>query len=412
MKIGADITVRSVEKSWELFAEALELIPRGTVTMSKAPKPWLKGVGPVYMVRGRGSHVWDLDGNEYIDYRNALGPVTLGYNVPEITRAVQEQIENGVIFGHPHPLEVEVARELVRIIPCAEQVRFLKTGGEAMAAAIKTARAATGRELCLTCGYHGWLQTVPDQGVPAAVAALYPAVAYGDVEGLAHFLEQHGENTACLCIAGSYTAMGPGDDWWARARELTRQHGVLLIYDEIVTGFRLALGGAQEYFGVIPDLAVFSKGIANGFPLAAVVGKREVMEALNRATVSSTFAGDTVGLAAAKACLRFYTEHDVIGHCWRLGELLGRGLNEVFARTGFPAQVRGLPVVSRPYMASNDTPSAELEQRFYIELYRRGISADGPLWYLTWSHSEEDIAATVTAAEAAARAAMQVGTGS
>jgi glutamate-1-semialdehyde aminotransferase len=239
------------------------------------------------------------------------------------------------------------------------------------------------------------------------VAALYPAVAYGDVEGLAGFLEQHGENTACLCIAGSYTAMGPGDDWWARARELTRQHGVLLIYDEIVTGFRLALGGAQEYFGVIPDLAVFSKGIANGFSLAAVVGKREVMEVLNRATVSSTFAGDTVGLAAAKACLQFYAEHDVIGHCWRLGEHLVRELNEVFARTGFPARMRGLPVMSRPDMVGQDERNAALEQRFYRELYRRGISADGPLWYLTWSHSEEDIAATVAAAEAAARAAMQ-----
>jgi glutamate-1-semialdehyde aminotransferase len=276
-----------------------------------------------------------------------------------------------------------------------------------MAAAIKTARAATGRDLCLTCGYHGWLQTVQDRGVPKAMAELYPAVAYGDTDGLARFLEEHGERTACLCLAGSYTAMGPEDRWWAQARGLTQQHGVLLIYDEIVTGFRLALGGAQEYFGVIPDLAVFSKGIANGFSLAAVVGKREVMQALNEATVSSTFAGDTVGLAAAKACLEFYARHDVIGHCWRLGERLGAKLNEVFARTGFPAQVKGLPVVSRPYMIGSDAArNAELEQRFYVELYRRGISADGPLWYITWSHTDEDLAATVAAAEAAATVAM------
>jgi len=405
MNIGAEVTVGSVAKSWELFAEAVELIPRGSVTMSKLPQPWLEGVGPVYVVRGRGSHIWDLDGNEYIDYRNALGPVTLGYHVPEITRAVQAQIESGVVFGHPHPLEVEVARELVQLIPCAEMVRYLKTGGEAMAAAIKTARAATGRDLCLTCGYHGWLQTVHDKGVPQAIAELYPSVPYGDAETLAKVLSEHGENVACLCIAGSYPAMGPDDGFWAQARALTEQHGVVLIYDEIVTGFRLALGGAQEYFGVVPDLAVFSKGIANGFPLAALVGKRAVMEALCEATVSSTFAGETVGLAAAKACLAFYREHDVIGHCWRLGERLGRGLDAVFAETGFPARMKGLPVVSRPYL--EEGADVKLEQTFYRELYRRGISADGPLWYLTWSHTEEDLDATIAAARAAAEAALK-----
>ena len=275
-------------------------------------------------------------------------------------------------------------------------------------AEIKTARAATGRDLCLTCGYHGWLQTMQDAGVPTAIAEMYPSVAYGDVEGLTRFLAQHGEHTACLCIAGSYTAMGPEDNWWAQARELTQQHGVLLVYDEIVTGFRLALGGAQEYFGVVPDLAVFSKGIANGFSLAAVVGKRKAMQALNETTVSSTFAGDTVGLAAAQACLKFYAEQDVIGHCWRLGERLGAELNDVFTKTGFPAQVQGLPVVSRPYMVGPEAErNAELEQKFYIELYRRGISADGPLWYITWSHTEEDLTATVAAAEASAQAAVQ-----
>ncbi|PIY44563.1 MAG: aspartate aminotransferase family protein, partial [Armatimonadetes bacterium CG_4_10_14_3_um_filter_66_18] len=166
------IANRSVEQSWSLWQEAQTLIGAGTGTLSK--RATLEGDEPAYIVRGKGCRIWDLDGNEYIDYRNSLGPITLGYCYPAVDDAIRAQLEQGIIFGHPHPLEVELARELVEVLPCAEKVRFLKTGGEAMAACIRLARAFTRRPRIVTCGYHGWLSRAGtiEHGLPEAIGAL------------------------------------------------------------------------------------------------------------------------------------------------------------------------------------------------------------------------------------------------
>ena len=289
----------SVAKSWAIWREAQRLIGAGTGTLSKAPK--FEGDEPACIVRGKGCRVWDADGNEYIDFRNSLGPVTLGYCYPAVDEAIVAQLRNGIIYGHPHPLEVELARELVEVLPCAQKVRFLKTGGEAMAACIRLARAFTGRPRIVTCGYHGWLNRGggPQNGIPQAVADLQTALPYGDVEPFADYLARHASETACVCVAASYTHIGPDDDFLPKLRALTREHDVLLVYDEIVTGFRVRIGGIQEYTGAVPDLATFAKGIANGMPLSCYCGRSDLMDLIPMATISSTYSGETLSLAAA-----------------------------------------------------------------------------------------------------------------
>src|SRR5947207_5157919 len=195
---------RSVEQSWRLWEEARGVIPMSTQTHSKAPREALRGVEPCFLVRGEGGRVWDVDGNEYIDLRCGLGPISLGHRFPAVEAAIREQLEQGLIFSYASPLEVEVARRLVEIIPCAESVRFLKTGGEAMAAAIRLARAFTGRELVLKCGYHGWLQATFGPGVPRAVGTVYREMPWGEVAPYEEAFAREGERIAAVTVACGY----------------------------------------------------------------------------------------------------------------------------------------------------------------------------------------------------------------
>src|SRR5712691_2995220 len=195
---------RSVEQSWRLWEEACAIIPMGTQTHSKAPREALRGVEPCFLVRGEGCRVWDVDGNEYIDLRCGLGPISLGHRFPAVEAAIREQLEKGLIFSCASPLEVEVARRLVEIIPCAESIRFLKTGGEAMAAAIKLARAFTGREVVLKCGYHGWLQTTSGPGIPASVGESLRDMPWGKIEPYEEAFAREGDRIAAISVACSY----------------------------------------------------------------------------------------------------------------------------------------------------------------------------------------------------------------
>jgi glutamate-1-semialdehyde 2,1-aminomutase len=365
---------RSVEESWKLWDEANEIIPMGTQTHSKAPREALRGIEPCFIARGEGCRVWDVDGNEYIDLRNGLGPISLGHRFPAVEEAMRAQLGNGLIYGYASPLEVEVARRLVEIIPCAESVRFLKTGGEAMAAAIRLARAFTGRELVLKCGYHGWLQTTSGPGIPAAVSTYFRDMPWGDVAPYEEAFALEGERIAAVSVACGYADGERGRTFYPALRELTNRHGALLIFDEIVMGFRLARAGAQEYFGVTPDLAVFAKGISNGAPLSCYLGRRDVMETVRRATISSTFGGDALALAAARAAIDTYRHEDVIGHLWARGRRLQDGLNEIFRELDAPAAVAGFPPCCQLGFRTPDAArNRELLLRFEGELLRRGV---------------------------------------
>ncbi|MFA5858877.1 MAG: aminotransferase class III-fold pyridoxal phosphate-dependent enzyme [Elusimicrobiota bacterium] len=403
---------KSTEKSWKLYEESVNYLGAGSSTNSKSPR--LKPEEPAVIVRGKGCRVWDADGNEYIDYRNGLGPVSLGYAVPEINQAIKDQLENGIVFGHPHVLEGEVAKMLTEVIPCAEKVRFLKTGGEAIAACIKISRNATKRSRVVQCGYNGWLNvlsipvagasvpagianTEPTRGVPLELGQLHTNLPWGNIEPWEKYFAEYGNTTAVAVVASSYLDMDKGKEFLPAVRALTQKYGTLLVIDEIVTGFRVAQGGAHEYFNIMPDLAVFAKGCANGMPISVYCGKKELIDSASTISISSTFGGESLSLAAVKAVLKFYKDNNVITHLWEKGKNLWDGVNEVFKRNSFPVEVKGYPVCPQFVFIEKN-----VDTNFYRACYKHGVSLYG-VSYINYSHKDKDIAETVERIEAAVK---------
>ncbi len=379
------MSARSVDKSWELHQRAVNVVPMATQTHSKAPRQALRDVEPCFLVRGEGCRVWDVDGNEYIDFRNGLGPVSLGYAYPAVNEAVARQLQDGVVFSYSHPLEVEIAERLVEIIPCAEKVRFLKTGGEAMAATHRLARGFTGRDHILTCGYHGWVNTMKE-GVPTATRSTSSALPWGNIDAFQTAIDAQGaDNVAAISVACDYAGIETGHPFLPALRALCDRIGALLIFDEIVMGFRLARAGAQEYFGVTPDLAVFAKGISNGVPLSTYLGRADVMDAVERVVISSTFGGDTLGLAAARAVLDIYEQEDVIETLWARGKQLHEGVASLCAQHGVEGGFAGLAPVG---MLQLPTPQGRLQ--FEGECLRGGVITYS-VCYPSYSHTAADI---------------------
>lgn len=389
--------MRSTRKSAALFKKSLTRLAGGSSTVSKRA---IYGKDePAVIVRGKGCRVWDADGNEYIDFRNSLGPVTLGYAVDEVNEAIKKQLEDGIVFGHPHPLEGEVAAMLCEVIPCAEQARFLKTGGEACAAAIRIARAATGRDKIVQIGYNGWLNAVGTgaavnprdkstgvpPGVPKAVADLFLVGHWGNEEELEQFFAAEGGNIAAVIVAAGYPFMQQGETFLPFIRALTKRYGALMIIDEIVTGFRIAVGGAQQYFQTVPDLAVFAKGMANGMPISTFLGKKKYMEVLDKAVVSSTYGGETLSLAAAKAVLEIYRRENVVEHLWRVGSLLWNGAAELTRHYGIPVEFKGFAPCKAVVPADPATGEA-----FYRAAFRHGLSFYS-VNYVNFSHRDADV---------------------
>jgi glutamate-1-semialdehyde 2,1-aminomutase len=283
---------------------------------------------PVRMTRSSGCAVWDSEGREYLDYIMGLGSVALGYGHPEVTRAVAEAAGQGVVGPLPPVLEEALAADLCRLIPWLERVRFLKTGAEAMAAAVRLARVVTGRDAILGCGYHGWLdwcQTAEGAGVPAATRALFQELPFNDPERARELIRATGDRLAAV-VFEPVILEDPDPQWLSVLHEETTRVGALLVVDEIKTVCRLAVGGGCERYGIRPDLVVAGKAIANGFPLAVVGGRADVMEAVSRTWISSTLATEFVSLAAARATLAAMTAHEVPAHLTRIGIRLLIGL--------------------------------------------------------------------------------------
>ncbi len=299
--------VRRYRRSLEQLDLAQRVIPLGAQTFSKSRTQYPVGAAPLFATRAHGSRTWDIDGNEYVDLVSSLGAVVLGYGDEDINEAVIKQLESGVTLSLSHPLEEQVASQLVELIPCAEMVRFAKNGTDATSAAIRLARAATGRDHVIACGYHGWQDwfigsTTRNLGVPQATRALTHAVPYNDIEAIRSLIDDFPDGIAAL-IMEPMTSTFPADGYLAEVRALTQLHGIVLVFDEMLTGFRFAPGGAQEYFGVTPDLAAFGKGLANGFPLSAITGRRDLMMLMEDIFFSGTYGGETLSLAAASVVL-------------------------------------------------------------------------------------------------------------
>ncbi len=396
-------------KSWNKYRHSIKFLAQGSSTLSKAPQ--FENIEPAQIAYGKGCRVWDLDGNEYIDYRNGLGPVTLGYCVPEINDAIIEQLNKGIVFGHPHSIEGEAAEMLTEVIPCAERVCFLKTGGEAIAACIKIARAATGRSKIVQCGYNGWLNNLsapkgnipagiansqPNKGVPSQISSLHRSLRWADYEEWDEVFSQDGENIAAVVISSNYLEMEKGKEFFHFIRHLTEKYGTLMIIDEIVTGFRLALGGAHEYFDFMPDMAVFAKGFANGMPVSAYLGKGNLIDLTKKLGISSTFAGETLSLAAIKAVISFYKKNNVIEHLWKHGDMLWTQVNKIFEKYKISASAKGYNVC--PQMAFDNICK---KNEFFKNCYLNGVSLYD-VSYVNFSHKDKDINETLQKIEKAA----------
>jgi glutamate-1-semialdehyde 2,1-aminomutase len=345
-----------------------------TSTGSKRPAALFGAAGeslPLRMTRSSGCRVWDSEGREYLDYIMGLGAVALGYGHPEVTRAVAEAAEQGVVGPLPPVLEEVVATDLCRAIPWLERVRFLKTGAEAMGAAVRLARVVTGRDAVLGCGYHGWLdwcQRAEGRGVPASTSALYGEVPFNEPERTRQLIRAAGDRLAAV-VFEPVILEPPSPEWIAVLREETLRTGAILVADEIKTVCRLAVGGGCERYGIRPDLVVMGKAIANGFPLAVVGGRADVMEAVARTWISSTLATETVSLAASRATLALMREHAVPEHISRVGARLLAGLHALADRhERLVARAAGLPELC--FLEYRDEP---LSGRVAVACAERGL---------------------------------------
>jgi len=308
------------------LARAESTIPLGTQTFSKSKTQYPVGISPLFAAKAKGAYIWDIDNNKYIDLVNSLAAVTLGYGDYRVAKAVRSQLKHGVTLSLPTKLEAEVSELITQLVPSAEMVRFSKNGTDATSAAIRLARSYTGRDHIIVCGYHGWQDwyigsTSRNKGVPNAVAELTHSFEYNNIESLKIKLDLLHNKVAAVIIE-PMNSVYPAPGFLESVKSLTHNAGAVLVFDEVVTGFRLSKGGAQELFGVTPDLSTFGKGIANGFPLSAIVGKREIMLEMEKVFLSGTFGGELLSLTAAKNVLNRHISEDVCLDLHKKGLLL------------------------------------------------------------------------------------------
>lgn len=387
---------RQYRRSEELLEQALELIPLGAQTFSKSITQYPRGAAPLFIERAEGSRAWDVDGNEYVDFNNALAAITLGHSDLDVTAAVQEELRRGTIFSLSSEIEIEVAGLIVEAVPCAEMVRFGKNGSDATSGAIRAARAFTGRERVAVCGYHGWQDwyigsTARNKGVPKCTRELTHVFGYNNLCSLERLFADHPQEFAAVILEPMNVAW-PEGSFLEGVVDLARQHGAVSIFDETITGFRYSFGGAQEYFGVTPDLACLGKGLANGYPLSAIAGREDIMREFEEIFFSFTMGGERLSLAAAKAAITKTRGKDVPGALARQGQKVLDGVCERIERHGCNEflLISGHP--SWSFLVIKDAPTTDMWQirtLFMQEMLGRGILTHGS-HNMSYAHSDED----------------------
>lgn len=369
-------------KSLKLLNSAKSIIPTASQTYSKSYRYYCEGAAPVYLDYGKGSHVWDVDGNEFVDFVLALGAVTLGYNQPEINTAINRQLKKGISFSQPHPLEVELAEKLVEIIPCAEMVRFLKNGSDATTAAIRLARAYTGRETVACCGYHGFhdwyiASTMNNGGIPKVVCDLVEKFEYNNIDSLTALFKRYPEQIAAI-IMEPVILDPPEKDFLHKVKDIASTNGSVLIFDEVLTGFRVSLGGAQELYNIVPDIAAFGKGIANGMPLSFVTGKQDIMCLIDEDVfISTTFGGETLSLAAALATISVLEREEYVRYIWSLGGKWLKEVSELIKKKGLSSIMRTAGLAPHSGVIFNDAEGVLASD--WLSLYQQELLAEGIL---------------------------------
>ena len=383
-----------------IYERALKVQKPITQTLAKGTGQFTKGVAPKYLQKGKGSHVWDVDGNEYIDFNAAIGPISLGYAYPKVDEAIKKQLEDGITFSLMHPLEVELSELIQEVIPNAEAVKISKTGADVCSAAVRVTRAFTGRDKVFCCGYHGWHDwyigiTSRNSGVPEATQNMTFTFEYNNIEAIIEALD---EDVAAV-ILEPFIFEAPQNDFLQQLAEACRENGTLLIFDEMWTGFRIALGGAQEYFNVIPDLAVYSKACANGMPIALLTGRADVMELFNNEVFSyTTFGGEALSLAACIATIEEIRDKNVPQYLAEKGQLIQEGYNQIVEELGMQNLTKcvGYPCRSMVTFSPEAGNGLEIKALMQQEMIKRGILWAG-FHNMCFSHSDDDINYTLSA---------------
>ena len=397
----------NLERSIREFDRAKALIPGGVLGIRR-PYNFVDGEYPIFFEKGKAGKVTDLDGNEYIDYLCAYGPIILGYREEEVDNAVIRQIQNnGFCFSLTQIYQNDLAEKLNELIPCAEMSLFVKTGSDATTTAIRLTRAYTGREKVMRCGYHGWHDWCVEVkgGIPEKLYEDVYEFEYNNLESLEKLLALHGKDTAAIIITPfghplAHEMEEPADGFLQGVRDLTDKYGTVLIFDEVRSGFRVSMGGAQEYYGVIPDLAVFGKAIANGYALGVVTGKKEIMKMGEKEVfISSTFFPNSTSYIAALKTIEILERDQVLKAVWEKGSYLMDGIRKVLADHKEGVILSGIPPMFFITFAK-DTEKKYKARRtdFYTQLIRRGVFLQ-PFHhgYVCYRHTKEDLDYTIQA---------------
>lgn len=400
--------MKSYVKSNELKERELKVAPLAAQTFSKSWRYFMPDEAPMYIDHGQGSRLYDVDGNEFIDFVCSLGPITLGYNYPAVNEAVIEQLNKGIIFSTQAPVECELAEKLVEILPMAEMVKFVKNGGDATTSAIRLARAYTGRKRVAMCGYHGmhdWSigASANKKGVPEEVCALTKTYKYNDIESLENLLKEHPTEYAAV-ILEPIQSNGPTKEYLQAVVDTAHKYGAVAIFDEVVSGFRYAIGGASEYYGVNPDLASFGKGCANGMPISFLAGKKEIISLIEQGVfISTTFGGDAISMAGSLATIKEIQEKKVIDHIWKLGTIMLDGLKALIEKHGVGNAVSASGLAPHCGVAFDNVGS--LNYLDINSIYTKVMIENGILCMainnISYSHTEDDIKAFLDAADKA-----------
>ena len=391
--------------SKKYLKRAKNIIPGLSQTFSKAPYSYVEGTYPVFIKKGNGCKLTDVDDNEFIDYVLALGPVSLGYCYKKVDNAIKQQLEKGISFSMPHYLEVEFSEKLQKIIPNAEMVRFSKTGSDAVTACLRVARAYTKKDHILYCGHggvwHDWFTTITsrNQGIPKFNSKLISLFQYNNLESVKKLFKTYHNKVAAVIMEPMWLDF-PNESFLHELKELAHKNNALFIFDEVLTGFRLANGGGQELLKIDADLAAFGKAIGNGMPLGAITGKEEYMKEFNDVFYSTTYAGEALSLAAGNAVVDEYLNKPVIKHCWKMGQLLKDNFNKISSELKLNAKWNGLPVRgSIEFLHEKGNDKNSLKSLFLQECIKNNILLGQGEALLSYSHKIKDIKSTITTFE-------------
>jgi len=395
---------KNIKKSIELWKKAKKIIPGGTQLLSKRAEQFLPEQWPAYFRKAKGVDVWDLDGNKYIDTLASIGACILGYADPDVNKAVKKVIEQGSISTLNSPEEVELAELLCKLHPWAKQVRYARTGGEAMAMAVRIGRAYSGKDKLVFCGYHGWsdwylsanladdknldghlLPGLKPKGVPRGLKGTAIPFNYNKIEELERLVSEN--KNIGLIVMEPVRYQEPQNNFLRKVRKIADQIGAVLIFDEITMGWRLNIGAAHLKYGVNPDIAVFAKGMSNSFPMAAIIGKEKVMQTAQETFISSTYWTERIGPVAALATIKKMIEKKVPNHLHKIGSLIIKGLKEAADNNGLKLTISGLPPLFH-FSFDYGKNSQAVRTLFTQEMLQRGILASGTI-YITYSLKEK-----------------------